>query len=255
MLAERAINSLRSDSDVVKPDKGTRLDPFRIQAIGKVYSKVDFDIVPTVLSVARSCKSAKWQWQTRVFTWTNSRSDAVPIRFQRLGYPARTSGFFVVPVARQGDLPAGDLVGLDRGEFGGGFSWHPRGGKPELLYGTNTSNVERTSDSAIAAFSEGVGFDTLEVRESGNDSIVLPDGTEIEETILFSNYPGRDGFAVHFTRDASGKWQMKEAARFIQGNTSIRTIGPDLYAAWSAGRVIVFDTQRILGLADCIATN
>jgi hypothetical protein len=242
------------DRGTIKPDRGTRKQAFVNRADQSLFGTDMFSIHATVLSVVDACESERWRWGTREFGWPQAVSETVPRRFQQLGYGARHSGFATVPVARVGNLPQGDLVAVDAGEFGGGLSWQPRGGQREDLYEGNATNVLPASDGAVALFSAGGISDNLPVGEDKDRFVTLPDGEQLHEGHLLANYPLGDGFVLHVVRDGSGKWQLNEPARLIQGLSAMGAIGPDLYAAWSAGRVIVFDTQKILGLAACVAT-
>jgi hypothetical protein len=48
---------------------------------------------------------------------------------------------------------------------------------------------------------------------------------------------------------------MKEMARLPTAAADLTRIRGDTFAAYSAGRVIVFSTEKILGLASCVATS
>jgi hypothetical protein len=251
----RVIATLRApDNGVIKPDRGERKDPFHNKTEGETFFSDKFTVQATVLPTAPACKSERWRWRNVTFTWPKQAPRTVPRRFQRLGYPSVASGFATVSIRPEGKLPAGDIVGADIGEFGGKLSWVPVNGKEETLYDTNTSSLLPASSGAIATFSEGVGG-TIPEGDDTARVIQLPNGEVLQENDLISNYPTGYGFAVHVTRDSSGGWHLKEAARFIQGGAVTRNIARDLYVAWSGNRVIVFDTNRILGLADCGAAK
>jgi len=255
-FANRVIASIEvPDRGTLKPDRGTRKDPFVSKIGHELFGTDKLAVHATVLSVVDACESEKWRWGTREFSWPKAVSETVPLRFQRLGYGERHSGFSSIPIARDGNLPQGDLVAVDAGEFGGGLSWQLRGAQREELYGGNATNLLAASDGAVALFSAGGITDHIPVDKADDQFVTLPNGEQLRHSDLIANYPLNDGFVLHIVRDRSGKWQLTEAARLIQGYSAMGAIGPDLYAAWSGGRVIVFDTHRILGLAECVSVG
>jgi hypothetical protein len=62
-----------------------------------------------------------------------------------------------------------------------------------------------------------------------------------------------DGYAALATKDEGGFWRLTPIAQMPVDGRMLRRLGPDLFAAWSGGRVVVFATKGILGLADCAA--
>jgi hypothetical protein len=60
------------------------------------------------------------------------------------------------------------------------------------------------------------------------------------------------GYALHVIRSDGETWKAIEVARLPAEAGRFVTIGPDLFAAWSDRRVVVFSAERgILGLASC----
>jgi hypothetical protein len=252
-FAGRVIVTLQApDNGTIKPDRGPRASPFFSQAPGETFPSDKFSIHATVLSVTDACESERWRWGAREFSWPVAVPQTVPRRFQRLGYDKIHDGFTFVSIARARNLPQGDLVALDIGEFGGRLEWHARGGQREEVLRGNASNILAASDGAVVLFSTGGGSDILPVGKDKDQYVTLPDGERLFQSELLANYPLADGMVLHVVRDASGKWQLSEAARLIQGGSVMASIGPDLYAAYSGGRLMVFDTQKILGLAECV---
>jgi hypothetical protein len=143
------------------------------------------------------------------------------------------------------------LIGTDGGEWGGQVVWKSRRGPAEFLFGnglTNVTGIEASSNGAVAVIREWGGGEALSPRDAEETTAPGP-SDEIPETILVG---GSYGFAAYLTRGDSGKWGMAGVARFPEEAYALKTIGLDLYAAWSAGYVVVFNTERILGLAACI---
>jgi hypothetical protein len=61
-----------------------------------------------------------------------------------------------------------------------------------------------------------------------------------------------DGYAVRVSRRGDGGWSLSEVARLPSRADALATIGPNLFAAWSENRVVVFSDQEIVGLATCV---
>jgi hypothetical protein len=119
-------------------------------------------------------------------------------------------------------LGSGRLVGVNKGEWGGDLTWQPDEGQPQLLHKHNVVAIEPAEGGAIVLF--GLAHMGL-----------------------------ADGYAVHVSQRADGGWSLTEVARMPSRADALATIGPNLYAAWSANRVVVFSDKGILGLAGCVA--
>lgn len=201
-----------------------------------------FEIDSSVL-VAGECPSGRWKWGNGVFTKPSARRFSDVSEFAGVRFRQGTSGILSsLPLQGRNGLPSGYLIGTDVGEWGGDVYWKPRSGDALVIYDTNVAAIESSSDGAVAVLQHWGGGWAMSAAEISTN----------KDTVLISNGPSGIGFAIHLTRDASGKWQMTEIARFPQGEVSVRVIGNDLYAAWSAGYAVVFDTNRILGRAACI---
>ena len=60
------------------------------------------------------------------------------------------------------------------------------------------------------------------------------------------------GYALHIAKPNGEGWKSVEVARLPAKAGASVSIGPDLFAAWSDRRVVVFSGKRgILGLAAC----
>ena len=119
-------------------------------------------------------------------------------------------------------LGAGMLIGTNRGEWGGELTWNPVNGQGQLLHTYNVVAIELAEGGAIVLFGLAHGaFD--------------------------------DGYAVRLRQSDDGGWSLSEIARMPSMAGALATIGPNLLAAWSENRVVVFSDQEIVGLAKCIA--
>jgi len=114
----------------------------------------------------------------------------------------------------------GKFVGTNHGEWGGELMWRPTSGEPTSIQKDNVVGIEPDAEGPVVLFGlahMGIAY----------------------------------GYAVHVTRP-NGEWKSVEVARLPAEADSLVTIGPDLFAAWSDRRVVVFSAKRsILGLATC----
>jgi HEAT repeat protein len=118
-------------------------------------------------------------------------------------------------------LDAGALVGRNAGEWGGDLTWKPVIGRAQLLHRHNVVAVETAETGAIVLFGLAhMGF--------------------------------VDGYAVRVSRRGDGDWSLSEVARLPSTADALATIGPNLFAAWSENRVVIFSDQGIVGLAKCV---
>jgi hypothetical protein len=110
---------------------------------------------------------------------------------------------------------------INHGEFGGGLVWHPdAGASVDLFKDLGVSGVE--PDGSGAVFISGL------------------------------NHMGFNfGIAGALDRTAGVHWNLREIAHLPGEATDMDSIGPGVFAAWSGPRVVIFNNQRILGLATC----
>lgn len=118
-------------------------------------------------------------------------------------------------------LDDGVLVGFDMGEWGGRLTWTGAEGQTELIIDDNVIAVEPADGGAMVLF----GYAHMGLTY---------------------------GYAAHVSKGAYGNWALKEVARLPYNAEALATIGPNLFAAWSNGRVAVFSDKEVLGLASCI---
>ncbi len=115
----------------------------------------------------------------------------------------------------------GTLTGINRGEWGGGLYWEQGSTLAQIILEDNVVAIEPLgTDQAIVLF--GLWH------------------------IAFAH-----GYAALATRDAAGFWELREVARMPINADGMRKLSPGLFAASSWGRVVVFSTKGIHGLATC----
>lgn len=114
----------------------------------------------------------------------------------------------------------GKFIGTNHGEWGGELSWVPDNGNVVAIHKNNVVGIESAADGPIVLF--GLAHLTL-----------------------------ADGYALHVRYDSQGKWERVEVARLPAEGDALAAIAPNLFAAWSSGRVVVFSNSGILGLASC----
>jgi hypothetical protein len=118
-------------------------------------------------------------------------------------------------------LGAGELIGSNRGEWGGELVWQPADGQAQPLIKHNVVAIEAAEGGAIVL---------LGLAHMG---LV-------------------DGYAVRVSQRGDGGWSLSEVARLPSTADALARIGPNLFAAWSEHRVVVFSDKEVLGLARCI---
>jgi HEAT repeat protein len=175
------------------------------------------------------CESGRWKWRTNEF----GRQDRAQMALH---------------IAASGGLPAGDLEGRDSGEWGGEVKWRTGSSAPTLVTIGNVEGLAANDDGAIAIIGGGGAWSSYDPKRPE------PSGQPIE-TITVSNGAGGSGFAIALRRDASGAWRSEEVARFPRTAFDLRTIGHNLFAAWSGNRAIVFTPKGIAGVAQCLAAR
>jgi hypothetical protein len=151
-----------------------------------------------IIRSAPACISGTWEWRDGQFSLPPWSKRASSLSFEK-----------------------GELIGSNRGEFGGALTWQPAGGASELLHKHNVVGIQPAEGGAIVLFG-------------------------------LAHMGMADGYAVRVTPHADGGWSLTEVARMPSRADALATIGPNLYAAWSANRVVVFSDREILGLATCV---
>lgn len=117
-------------------------------------------------------------------------------------------------------LADGDLVGTDRGEFGGALVWKPKSGAPVTLIDDNTGFIFPVVDGFISI--HGLAHLTF-----------------------------NKGFAAHIRRSPDGKFEAEEVARFTGWVSRAKRLQGDTFAAESDGRVVIFSPGGIMEAAHC----
>lgn len=118
-------------------------------------------------------------------------------------------------------VPEGRFVGTNHGEWGGELVWRPKNGKSESIQKDNVVGIEPDEDGPVVLF--GLAHMGLAY-----------------------------GYALQVTRPNGEAWKSVEVARLPAEADALVSVGPDLFAAWSDRRVVVFSAKRgILGLATC----
>jgi HEAT repeat protein len=152
----------------------------------------------SILESVPACRSGRWAWRDLQFS-------APPPSTYSTRLP----------------LDAGELIGSNRGEFGGDLAWKPASGQTQLIHKHNVVGIEPAESGAIVLFGLAhMGF--------------------------------HDGYAVRVSQRADGGWSLTEVARLPSTADALARIGPNLFAAWSDNRVVVLSDNEILGLARCV---
>jgi len=201
------------------PDAGTLEHP----------PQVPLEIDATYAPDIAPCQSGRWEWHGREFR----EPDSVHMKLS---------------VEAHGELPAGLLAGRDNGEWGGDVKWEPISGEPLLVIYANVEGMEPADDGAVAVIGSGGVWTSYDAnrRDSSDWS---------SERFTVGNGPGGSGYAVALRRDDGGAWRVEQVARFPRAAFGLKTIGHDLFVAWSGNRAIVFTSTGIAGVAQCIAAK
>jgi hypothetical protein len=149
--------------------------------------------------------------------------DGVPDSCKHWQWKDTSFGFTARSNQRDTELqvPDGKFVGTNHGEWGGELMWRPKSGEPNSIQKDNVVGIEPDADGPIVLF--GLAHMGLAY-----------------------------GYALRVTKSNGETWKSVEVARLPAEADSLVTIGPDLFAAWSDRRVVVFSAKRgILGLATC----
>lgn len=185
-------------STVVKALKGSERRVARPRWGDFFFSVRGETFIGGILKPVPKCVSGRWKWRD--------------VQFSRPSYEAWRMSL---------PLGAGNLIGSNKGEFGGALNWQPDHGEVQLLHKHNVVAIEPAEGGAIVLF--GLAHMGLS-----------------------------DGYALHVSQRADGGWALTEVARMPSRADALATIGTNLYAAWSANRVVVFSDKEILGLARCV---
>jgi hypothetical protein len=210
----------------LKPDGAPLEKPRRKGGEERFMPAVDLSVDATAVPDVVPCASERWQ-------------------YGGLEFRADDNGTREVPIDAEGGLPAGRIVGINQGEWGGGLFWQQAGRKPSSIFRTNVIAVAPAGGGAVAAFGEVGAY-----KEYDPNPPKLPDGLE---DITISNGPSGYGFVLSVTRDGAGNWKLAEIARLPRSPDKMKAVAPGLYAAWSGNRAVVFSKQGIEGLATCRA--
>jgi hypothetical protein len=124
--------------------------------------------------------------------------------------------------AEQHRLPftGGTLTGADWGEFGGDLRWEKPGEPAQRIIKDNVRAILPAEGGAIVLFG-------------------------------LAHLGGNRGYVLRVSQRSDGGWSLTEVARLPGVPKASAAIGPNLYAALSNGKVAVFDSEKILGLAEC----
>jgi HEAT repeat protein len=133
----------------------------------------------------------------------------------RFSAPPRSTG------AAHLSLGGGWLLGTNRGEWGGELTWMPVFGQSQLIIKDNVIAIEAAEGGAIVLFG---------LAHMG---------------MVY-------GYAVRVSQRGDGGWSLSEVARLPLSADALAKIGPNLFAALSEQRVVVFSDKEIVGLARCI---
>jgi len=117
-------------------------------------------------------------------------------------------------------FPDGELVGTDRGEFGGNLAWKSNDGSEVILVNDNTIGIFPIDDGFISI--HGISHMTISY-----------------------------GFAVHIRRIEDGRFSAEEIARFPAAAYKVKQIEEGLFAANAGGRVLIFSKDGIEEAAYC----
>jgi hypothetical protein len=107
------------------------------------------------------------------------------------------------------------------GEWSGELTWLQTSGKPESLYRDNAVGIQPDVGGPVVLFG-------------------------------LSHMGLAHGYTLHVNRPVGEMWKLVEVARLLVEADALASIGADLFAARSAGGVVIFSAKRgILGLAAC----
>ena len=146
---------------------------------------------------SRECKWQVWTYRDKQITFERPRDRGKKIPF-----------------------PDGEMVGTDRGEFGGNLTWKSDDGSELVLVNNNTIDIFPIDDGFISI--HGISHLTISY-----------------------------GFAVHVTRGEDGVFSAEEIARFPSAAYQVKQLGEEMFAANADGRVFIFSKDGIKEAAYC----
>ena len=114
----------------------------------------------------------------------------------------------------------GELVGTNRGEWGGNLKWKQHNGSEIILVDRNTIDIFPVDDGFVSL--HGIGH-------------------------LGINY----GFAVHVKSEEDGLFRVEEIARLPAVAYEVKHLGEGIFAANAKGRVFIFSKDGIKAAANC----
>lgn len=117
-------------------------------------------------------------------------------------------------------LADGEMIAVDKGEFGGQLIWRPAAGDETVLVADNTSELFQAGESIIAV--HGLSH-------------------------MWHSY----GYATQLTRNENGEWRVEEIARFTAAADGVARLADDHFAVNADGRVPVFSSAGVLAEARC----
>jgi hypothetical protein len=206
----------KSALDALKPGAPPLARP------SKVGLEIDARFAPDIVP----CASGQWRFGERIFGEPNKK------RMK----------------AASGAADGGEFSAMDNGEWGGGVWWSAPSRAPgEPVVATNSEGVETASTGAVGVFGEVGVFEAYDP-----DAALHPYAPE-ESRMWISNGPSGYGYVLSLMPGTNGTLRTKENARLPRAADVMATIGPDLFAAWSGGRAVVFSLDGIRGLASCVA--
>jgi hypothetical protein len=145
----------------------------------------------------RECEWQVWNYRGEQITFERARNSGKVISF-----------------------PDGELIGTDRGEFGGDLRWKSSDDNEVVLVNDNTIEIFPIDDGFVSI--HGISHLTISY-----------------------------GFAVHVKRGEDGTFSAEEIARFPAAAYQVKQLGEDMFAANADGRVFIFSKDGIIEAAYC----
>ncbi len=170
------------------------------------------DFYQSTLSPGEPCPASQWNWQD------------IPIRLPgdtvRPTFGVRIPEYPDTETRIVSSYPEGQLIGSNRGEWGGSLVWRPYGEAPQHLISDNVVAILPTPDGAVVL----LGLAHLTTSR---------------------------GYAVKITPRQGDAPIVRKMAEFPFHAEMLAEPMPGLYATNSNGYVIVFSEAGMHGIADC----